>query len=226
MLSLDTTVNRDRYFAATEVALDAVVQPTWYERYGKRLVDITVALFVLVFVLSWMLPIIGLAVKLTSRGPMLFKQKRSGRYGREFRCLKFRTMYFKPSSGFAQCEKNDPRVTPIGKFLRRSNLDEMPQFLNVLMGDMSLVGPRPHAVQHDDRYWFTMADYHIRYQVRPGITGLAQVRGARGETDAFIKMKHRVKYDTLYVRRQSFWLDIKVCLGTVKAMLKGNVNAW
>ncbi|MEZ0541024.1 sugar transferase [Fibrella arboris] len=226
MLSLDTAVNRNRYFMAAESALPVVVEITWYERYGKRIFDIVVASFVLVFMLSWMIPIIGIAIRLSSPGPMLFRQKRSGRHGREFWCLKFRSMYHRPRGHFAQCEKNDPRVTSIGAFLRRSNLDEMPQFLNVLMGDMSIVGPRPHAVQHDDRYWFTMPNYHVRYQIRPGITGLAQVRGARGETDKFIKMKHRVEYDKLYVRKQSFLVDIKLCIATIAAMLKGNVNAW
>lgn len=200
--------------------------PTLYIRYGKRLFDIIVAAFVTVFVLSWMIPLIGLAICLTSRGPMLFVQVRSGRSGRVFHCLKFRTMYYAPTAVFAQARQNDARITRIGAFLRRTNLDEMPQFWNVLIGDMSIVGPRPHPVQLDDQYWQVIPNYRSRYEARPGITGLAQVRGARGETRQLVNMRHRVQYDLLYVKRQSLELDAKLCLGTVLAMLKGNVNAW
>src|SRR5205085_5907853 len=133
--------------------------------------------------------------RLSSKGPVFFVQIRSGRKGQVFRCLKFRTMYHATNPSFAQCQQDDPRVTQIGRFLRRTNLDEMPQFLNVLWGDMSVVGPRPHALQHSAQFWNTMPEYRKRYRVKPGITGLAQVRGSRGETDQLIKMQHRVKYD-------------------------------
>lgn len=202
------------------------VPSTLYTQYGKRLFDIIVAALVAVFVLSWMIPMVGLLIRLCSPGPMLFVQVRSGRNGRVFHCLKFRTMHHAPTAAFAQCRRNDSRVTRIGAFLRRTNLDEMPQFWNVLMGDMSIVGPRPHAVQHDDQYWHVIDNYRSRYEVRPGITGLAQVRGARGETRQLVNMKHRVQYDLLYVKRQSLLLDIKLCFGTFGAMVKGNVNAW
>ena len=204
----------------------AEVPATFYTQVGKRRFDIIVASLVAIFMLSWMIPLIGLLICLCSPGPMLFVQVRSGRNGRVFHCLKFRTMYHAPTASFAQCRQGDARVTRIGAFLRRTNLDEMPQFWNVLMGDMSIVGPRPHAVQHDDQYWHRIENYRSRYQVRPGITGLAQVRGARGETRALVNMKHRVQYDLLYVKRQSLWLDMKLCFGTVGAMFKGNVNAW
>lgn len=199
---------------------------TFYTRYGKRIFDILVAVAVVVFILSWMIPLLGLGVCLSSKGPMLFRQVRSGRNGRVFYCLKFRTMYHMPTAAFSQARKNDARITPLGAFLRRTNLDEMPQFWNVLMGDMSIVGPRPHAIQHDDLYWQTIPEYRSRYEVRPGITGLAQVNGARGETRELVNMKHRVQYDLLYIKRQSLLLDTKLCFGTVGAMFKGNVNAW
>ncbi len=234
MLSLETTVQTSQqspFFPLDIVPAPPIavtVTPSWYVRHGKRTFDVVVSLLVVVFLLSWMFPLIGALIQVCSPGPVLFRQRRSGREGRQFWCLKFRTMHHKPGKGavFVQCQKSDTRVTRIGKFLRKSNLDEMPQFLNVLLGDMSVVGPRPHAIQHDDTYWFSMANYHTRYQVRPGITGLAQVRGARGETDALVKMNHRVRYDRLYVKRQSLWLDIKLCFGTVMSMYKGNVNAW
>lgn len=225
MLSVNPTYSRVEVPLRPELTYnDAPVTP--YTMYGKRVLDVAVASFVTVFVLSWMIPVVGLAIRLSSPGPILFVQVRGGRHGRVFHCLKFRTMYHSLTPTFAQAKRNDKRVTKLGAFLRRTNLDEMPQFWNVLMGDMSLVGPRPHAIQHDDQYWHLIDNYQSRYQVRPGITGLAQVRGARGETDALVKMKHRVQYDLLYVKRQSMGLDVKLCLHTVKAMFKGNVNAW
>lgn len=225
MLSLDTAVHSSVDFVVAN-SVENSQKGSWYIRYGKRTFDISIAIFVIVFILSWMIPIVGCLIWLTSSGPILFRQKRTGREGQTFYCLKFRTMYHNPKAYFAQCEKNDSRVTPIGKFLRKTNLDEMPQFLNVLLGDMSIVGPRPHAIEHDDKYWFALPNYYVRYQVRPGITGLAQVRGARGETKALAKMKHRVQYDLLYVKRQSAGLDVKLCVMTLGAMIKGNVNAW
>ncbi len=135
-------------------------------------------------------------------------------------------MYYVENPAFAQATKDDPRITRLGQFLRRTNLDEMPQFLNVLLGDMSVVGPRPHAVQHDSQYWYKINDYRSRYSIRPGITGLAQVRGARGETDELIKMRHRLRYDLHYIKKQSVLVDINLCWLTIKSMIKGSVNAW
>ncbi|MBO0947786.1 sugar transferase [Fibrella forsythiae] len=194
---------------------------------GKRVFDICFSLLVTVFVLSWMIPILGILIKLCSPGPILFIQKRTGYRGIPFSCIKFRTMTYSPKEDtFKQTTKNDCRVTPLGRFLRRTNLDEMPQFLNVLVGDMSVVGPRPHALPHSAQFWNTMPSYRKRYRVKPGITGLAQVRGCRGETDKLIKMHHRVKYDRFYNRKQSQMLDIWICWLTVSAMLRGNVHAW
>lgn len=226
MLTFDLAVKHSPAFVVADVNQLDVAPASAYVRYGKRCFDVVVSMLVCVFILSWLYPIVALLIKLTSPGPVLFQQQRTGRNGRDFRCLKFRTMRHKPRAGFVQCAKHDPRITAIGAFLRRSNLDEMPQFINVLLGEMSVVGPRPHAVEHDDRYWFVLPTYHLRYLVKPGITGLAQVRGARGETTGMIKMKHRVQYDMLYAKRQSLELDIKLCLGTMKGMVKGNVNAW
>ena len=192
----------------------------------KRVFDMVVALLVTVSVLIWLIPLLGLLIKLTSPGPVLFVQLRTGRNGRVFPCLKFRTMTYSRNAGFKQATRNDQRVTRIGKFLRKTSLDEMPQFLNVLAGHMSIVGPRPHALPHDAQYWHTMPAYRERYAVRPGITGLAQVRGARGETNEAYKMKMRVQYDFLYIRRQSIRLDAKICWWTVKTAFKGNTNVW
>ncbi|UHG93667.1 sugar transferase [Spirosoma oryzicola] len=173
-----------------------------------------------------MIPLVGIIIRLTSAGPVLYIQKRTGYRGIAFNCLKFRTMTHNPAASFKQAIKNDSRVTPIGRFLRRTNLDEMPQFLNVLKGDMSIVGPRPHALQHSAQFWNTMPEYRKRYRVRPGITGLAQVRGCRGETNEDIKMVHRVKYDRFYNRRKSSCLDLWICWLTIKSMVRGNANVW
>lgn len=199
---------------------------TFYTLVGKRVIDFIVALLFLIFVLSWLIPLISLAIRLDSRGPIFFIQRRSGREGRPFYCLKFRTMFHNQQTvGFQQTTKNDSRVTPIGQFLRKTNLDEVPQFINVLLGDMSLVGPRPHAILHDAEYWGSAA-YRERYWVRPGITGLAQVRGSRGDTKGHRKMEHRIRYDHLYISRQSLLLDLKICALTLKLMKEGDKNAW
>lgn len=192
----------------------------------KYLADFIIAAFVGLFILSWLIPIISLLIALTSRGPIFFVQVRTGRNGRTFNCLKFRTMYVDQSKVFRQAEKNDPRITPIGQWLRKNNLDEVPQFLNVLMGDMSIIGPRPHPTTLDAMYWFELPHYEERYHIRPGITGLAQSRNARGITDHPLKMKHRLKYDLFYRQHCSFQLDLAICWWTVVSMIKGDPNAW
>lgn len=197
-----------------------------YQQTGKRIFDMCFALLVVIMILSWMIPLVGIIIRLTSKGPILYIQKRTGYRGIAFNCLKFRTMSHNPAASFKQVVKNDSRITPIGRFLRKTNLDEMPQFLNVLKGDMSIVGPRPHALQHSAQFWNTMPDYRKRYRVKPGITGLAQVRGCRGETDELIKMIHRVRYDRFYRRKQSVIFDLKICWKTIERMLTGDDKAY
>ncbi len=182
-----------------------------YQQTGKRAFDVCMSLAVCLLVLSWMIPLVGLLIKLGSKGPVLYVQKRTGYRGSWFYCFKFRTMENIQEDTFKQVTKNDKRVTPLGRFLRRTNLDEMPQFINVLLGEMSIVGPRPHPVELDAQFWNTMSDYRKRYRVKPGITGLAQVRGCRGETDHILKMQHRVRYDRFYNRRKSPALDMWIC---------------
>jgi len=197
------------------------IDQTTYTQYGKRIFDVSVSLLVTVSILIWLIPVLALLIRATSPGPALFIQSRTGRNGRVFRCFKLRTMYHQKNPVFSQATVNDPRITPLGGLLRRTNLDEMPQFLNVLIGDMSVVGPRPHATQDDNQYWFDLTNYAHRYAIRPGITGLAQVRGARGETDKLIKMKHRLRYDLHYIKRQSLAFDLMLCWLTIKSMLQG-----
>jgi Undecaprenyl-phosphate glucose phosphotransferase len=164
---------------------------------------------------------IAIAVKLSSRGPVLFKQKRKGADGRVFTIYKFRSMrlHTEPKGTLRQATRDDPRVTRVGAFLRRTSLDELPQFFNVLRGDMSVVGPRPHALEHDDLYQKVVAGYINRYRIKPGITGWAQINGFRGETDRIEKMERRVEHDLYYLGHWSFALDMRIIGATIVAGL-------
>lgn len=188
----------------------------------KRIFDIIFSSFILI-VISIPLIIIALAVKLTSPGSVLFKQRRYGFRGEEIIVWKFRSMTVSEDSDrVVQAKKNDPRVTRLGAFMRRTSLDELPQFFNVLQGRMSVVGPRPHAVAHNEFYRGQVKGYMLRHKVKPGITGLAQINGYRGETDTLEKMEGRIQYDLNYIRNWSLWLDIKIVLLTV---LKGFIGS-
>lgn len=198
----------------------------FYSLYGKRLFDFVFAATFLLLVGSWLLPLIGLIIKLNSPGPALFRQRRVGLGGAEFTCLKFRTMSHRPGAEFKQVERNDPRVTTVGAFLRRTNLDELPQFINVLLGDMSVVGPRPHVPELDEAFSGSVPSYSCRNLVRPGVTGLAQISGCRGETRSVREMNHRVRFDVFYIRSLSFRVDISIILGTIASVLRGDDRAF
>ncbi|KWD77716.1 undecaprenyl-phosphate glucose phosphotransferase [Burkholderia ubonensis] len=186
------------------------------ELWAKFAFDRAFALAVLVPLLP-VLVALAVAVKLSSPGPVLFRQRRKGVDGREFDILKFRTMraHRQQPGVVRQASRNDARITPVGAFLRRTSLDELPQFFNVLFGQMSVVGPRPHAIEHDDFYRRLVDGYMYRYRVRPGITGWAQVNGYRGETRKVEAMAARVKFDLFYMQNWSFWFDIKIILLTI-----------
>lgn len=187
----------------------------------KRLEDIIVS-FVILVLISPVLFIIACTVKLSSPGPVLFRQIRYGMDGKPIKVWKFRSMtVMENDSVVTQATKNDVRVTKVGRFLRRTSLDELPQFFNVLQGEMSIVGPRPHAVAHNEQYRHLIEGYMLRHKVKPGITGLAQVNGWRGETDTLEKMQKRVEFDLEYIREWSVWLDLKIICLTV---FKGFVN--
>lgn len=181
----------------------------------KRLEDIFLSLFILALVALPML-FIALGIKATSKGPVFFKQTRYGMDGSRIRVWKFRTMTVtEDGDQITQAKKNDSRVTPFGAFLRRTSLDELPQFFNALFGSMSIVGPRPHAVAHNEEYRSQIQGYMLRHKVKPGITGLAQINGFRGETDTLDKMAGRVKYDLQYIQTWSLLLDLKIIFLTV-----------
>ncbi|MXN92584.1 undecaprenyl-phosphate glucose phosphotransferase [Flavobacterium sp. Sd200] len=191
----------------------------------KRGFDIAFSLMVIVFVLSWLAPILALLIKLESKGPVFFKQSRPGLNEKEFFCYKFRSMQINETTE-KSVTKNDPRVTRIGKFIRKTSIDELPQFLNVLEGDMSIVGPRPHLWTQNNVYGNTIKKYMVRLYVKPGITGLAQVRGFRGEITNDADMINRIKYDVFYIENWSLLLDFKIIIQTVVNIFMGEEKAY
>lgn len=192
----------------------------------KRAFDIVFSALVIVLVLSWLFPILAILVKLSSKGPVFFKQMRLGRDNKPFACWKFRSMRMNAEADTKQATKDDPRVTRVGAFLRKSNLDEMPQFLNVLFGHMSVVGPRPHPLRLNDQYRDVIGKYMVRHFVRPGITGWAQVSGYRGETRTPELMERRIELDVWYLENWTFGLDLRIILRTVTNMLRKDPNAY
>lgn len=197
-----------------------------YNRAIKRAFDIIFSFCILITIYPVLYTIAGFLIKRSSPGPILFKQKRTGLYGHEFECYKFRTMKMNEQADSMQAVKNDPRKTKIGDFLRRTNLDEFPQFVNVLKGDMSVVGPRPHMLRHTEQYSALIDKYMIRHLVKPGVTGWAQVTGYRGETRTLEQMEGRVKRDVWYIENWSFFLDLKIIVITVLNMFRGEDNAY
>ena len=194
--------------------------------FFKRLIDIIISLAVIVFVLSWLTPIIALFIKKESDGPVFFKQTRNGINYEEFSCLKFRSMIVNENAHKLQATKGDTRVTKIGAFLRKTSLDEMPQFINVLLGDMSVVGPRPHMIKENDKYYKTVDKYMLRHVIKPGITGLAQVSGYRGEVEKESDIVNRIKFDIYYLENWSILLDVKIILRTILNSIKGEDKAY
>jgi putative colanic acid biosynthesis UDP-glucose lipid carrier transferase len=183
--------------------------------YAKRVLDILFSLFVISLVLSWLLPIISLWIKLGSKGPVFFSQKRIGRDGKIFRCLKFRTMKVNVDADEKPAEENDVRITPAGRFLRRTNIDELPQFINVLLGTMSITGPRPHMLTDCERFSFVISSYKFRTLIKPGITGLAQVKGYHGPAQEYEGIVNRYYWDAIYVRKANIGLDVLILLKTI-----------
>ena len=196
-----------------------------FNQIVKFIFDFIFALLVCVLILSWLFPIISLLILLDSRGSILFVQKRNGLNGKEFNCYKFRTMVNSKLNSIKATERNDPRVTRIGKFLRKTSLDELPQFLNVLKGDMSIVGPRPHMISQDHHYREIISKYNLRHYVKPGITGLSQVKGFRGAIDSDVDMENRIRTDIYYIRNWSYLLDVQIIYQTILLVLKGDDNA-
>jgi len=213
--------------AGTWAAQDSVQnQPWWTElkAFGaekrldardvaKTLMESTLALLGLIALLP-LFAVVALAIKLDSRGPVFYRQLRTGKDGKTFKILKFRTMTAESGNKVVQATRNDARVTRVGRILRKTSIDELPQLINVLLGDMALVGPRPHAIEHDEYYGSILPMYKKRFAVRPGLTGWAQINGLRGETRTLDKMEQRIRCDLEYVRNRSFRLDLAIIFMT------------
>jgi putative colanic acid biosynthesis UDP-glucose lipid carrier transferase len=187
-----------------------IYQPSSYYYTIKRIMDIAIALVFIILIMSWLYPIVALLIKLTSKGPVFFIQKRTGYKGMEFDCLKFRTMYVNDDAHIKQASSNDSRITFIGKLLRLTHLDETPQFFNVLKGDMSIIGPRPHMLYHTDYYSQRIPYYNLRHEVQPGMTGMAQIKGYIGEINIERELRKRIQWDIYYLKNRSIGLDIKI----------------
>lgn len=197
-------------------------------RLIKRVFDIVFALLVILFVLSWVIPILYILIKLESQGPFIYKHRRNGINYKEFTCYKFRSLKYGLSDNNDQVQKNDNRVTKVGRFLRRTSIDELPQFFNVLFGDMSVVGPRPHMIRYTKEYAKRIDKYNymFRHAVKPGVTGLAQIKGYRGEIKSKEDIINRIKYDIFYIENWSVLLDVKIILNTMFTLVAGQEKAY
>lgn len=195
-------------------------------RIRKRLFDIAFSGMVTVFLLSWLIPLLALLIRLESKGPVFFIQHRTGRNNKTFRCLKLRSMYVNKDANEKQASRNDRRFTRIGRILRKTNLDEIPQFLNVLVGDMSVIGPRPHMLKHTEEYSRIIRQYMIRHYLKPGISGWAQVNGFRGEITEESHLRKRVEHDIWYMEHWSVYLDLRIIFLTVANTIRGEKNAF
>lgn len=214
-------------FGATPVRI-VEVQPaqTFYQRFGKRAFDAFFSATFLLLIGSWLFPLLAIAIRLNSKGPVFYRQRRVGLAGEMFTCLKFRTMSHDPDAGFIQAQKNDDRTTGVGRFLRRTNLDEIPQFINVFVGSMSVIGPRPHVPELDDMFVDLIPAYAQRNAVKPGVSGLAQVSGCRGETRSIREMNHRVRFDVFYAKNVKFAVDLKLIWLTILSAIIGDERAY
>jgi len=197
-----------------------------FNQFIKRSFDIGLALIVIVGLLSWLTPLLALAIKLESKGPVFFKQRRNGLDYQEFFCYKFRSMTPNPTAHLYQATRGDERITRVGRIIRKTSIDELPQFINVLKGEMSVVGPRPHMVSHTHMYAGRIDKFMVRHFIKPGITGLAQVSGYRGEVETESDIINRVKYDIFYLENWSLFLDIKIVFQTVYNAIRGEEKAY
>ncbi|HTE10378.1 MAG TPA: undecaprenyl-phosphate glucose phosphotransferase [Chitinophagaceae bacterium] len=195
-------------------------------RGRKRFFDLIVSFMVIILILSWLIPLLGIIIWLESKGPIFFAQQRTGRDNKTFNCLKFRSMKINNEANTKQAERNDDRLTRIGKFMRRTSLDEFPQFINVFKGEMSIVGPRPHMLRHTEDYSKIMGQYMVRQFLKPGVTGWAQVHGYRGEIKDNEQLRKRIEHDIWYMENWNIWLDMRIMFLTVYRTVKGDENAF
>ena len=230
LLDYESILNKEGAIS-TEFGIPVLVirrEPLEEERNKiiKRTFDIIFSAVVLVLIMSWLTPLLMLIIRLGSKGYPIFVQLRSGKDNKPFKCYKFRSMRVENDDAAKQASKNDSRITKIGAFMRRTNLDELPQFWNVFIGNMSVVGPRPHMLAHTKHYKTLLDNFMVRHLIKPGITGWAQVNGFRGETQNLEDMEARVKYDIEYMEKWSFFLDMKIIFLTIWKTFKGDAKAY
>jgi putative colanic acid biosysnthesis UDP-glucose lipid carrier transferase len=197
-----------------------------FHKIVKRIFDIVFSLGIIIGILSWLIPIMAIIIRLDTKGSLFFVQKRNGLNNKEFSCFKFRSMEINELADIEQVSKNDKRITRVGRFIRKTSMDELPQFFNVLLGDMSVVGPRPHMVRHTNMYAERIDKFMERHFIKPGITGLAQTKGFRGEVETDKDIINRVRYDIFYIEKWSLFLDFKIILKTIFNTLKGDKKAY
>jgi putative colanic acid biosynthesis UDP-glucose lipid carrier transferase len=222
---LSRSVKFEYYDYIPVISLRNILQDETLNKIFKRVFDLLFSTLMIVGILSWLIPILAIIIKWDSKGPLFFVQKRNGLNYVEFDCYKFRSMEFDDQYGLDLSSENQFRITKVGKFIRKTSIDELPQFFNVLLGEMSVVGPRPHPIGDNDRYALMADKFMVRHFVKPGITGLAQTKGFRGEVETDEDIINRVKYDIFYMENWSILLDIKIILNTIYNMLKGDEKA-
>ena len=216
----------DYYGYIPLISLRRIPLDSAFNQIVKRGFDIFFSLSIIVFILSWLIPLLAFLIKIESKGPVFFKQKRNGLNYKEFNCYKFRSMRLNEIADLEQVSKNDIRITNTGRFIRKTSIDELPQFINVLLGDMSVVGPRPHMVSHTEMYAKSIDKFMVRHFIKPGITGLAQTNGYRGEVESKDDITNRVKFDIFYVENWSLLIDIKIVITTIINAIKGEAKAY
>ena len=223
---LSRNVKFEYYGYVPVISLRNILQDETLNKVIKRVFDILFSILIIVGLLSWLTPILALIIKWESKGPLFFIQKRNGLNYKEFNCYKFRSMEVNDKADLDLSSKNDVRITKVGKFIRKTSIDELPQFFNVLLADMSVVGPRPHMVSVANLYALNVDKFMARHFVKPGITGLAQTKGFRGEVETDEDIINRVKYDVFYMENWSILLDIKIIFNTIFNTLKGDEKAY
>jgi putative colanic acid biosynthesis UDP-glucose lipid carrier transferase len=225
-LQLEKNLSFSKYGDFFVINVNDIPLDNAFNRVFKRIFDVVFSFLVTLFILSWLIPLVGFLIKMESKGPIFFIQERNGENNKVFKCIKFRSMTPNDYADTHQAIKNDPRVTKIGAFLRMTSLDEMPQFLNVLVGDMSIVGPRPHTLPMNKIFKTQIEKYNSRHKIRPGITGLAQVKGYRGEIEKPHQIRSRVRLDYFYIQNWSILLDLKICILTVFELVSNREKAY
>ena len=219
-------LKHETYDYVPVLSLRKILLEDSFNSFVKRAFDILFSLIVVCCVLSWLIPLLAIIIKAESRGPVFFKQARNGYNFKQFYCYKFRSMKINSKADSMQATKNDKRVTQVGAFLRKTSIDEFPQFFNVLAGNMSVVGPRPHMIKENEKYLKTIDKFMVRHFIKPGITGLAQVNGYRGEIEKKLDIVNRIKFDVTYIENWSLLLDVKIIILTAFNLFRGEKKAY